>query len=78
MVERNNRYGYINQEGKEIVPIIYEHIDDFHEGLAPVKLNDKWGYVDCSGKVVIPPRYDDSWCFNESLAALRVDENGAL
>ena len=41
MVERNNRYGYINQEGKEIVPIIYEHIDDFHEGLAPVKLNDK-------------------------------------
>ena len=78
MVERNNRYGYINQEGKEIVPIIYEHIDDFHEGLAPVKLNDKWGYVDCSGKVVIPPRYDvlgvstSHWQLSESM------RNGAL
>lgn len=48
------KHGYINQKGKLIIPIKYDLVDDFSEGLAHVKPSlweDVW--FDKTGKVII-------------------------
>jgi hypothetical protein len=49
-VELNGKWGYIDKEGKEVIPIKYDWARSFSEGLACVKLNGKWGYIDKEGK----------------------------
>lgn len=49
----NDKWGYINKEGKEVVKPIYDHALDFHEGLAAVCLNGKWGVIDKEGNQII-------------------------
>lgn len=57
--------GYINERGKIAIPLRFEWANDFHEGLAVVKVWDdtsifhwRFGYIDMSGHFVIPPIYD--------------------
>ncbi len=40
-VKFNNKYGYINHEGKIVIPIIYDKADNFYDGKAKVVLNGK-------------------------------------
>ena len=70
----NGKWGFIDKEGKEVIPIKYDWVENFSEGLAPVKLlNGKWGYIDKEGKVVIPIKYDDAWPFREGLALVKLN-----
>ena len=73
---RDERYGYINEEGKEIIPCIYEEVEDFSEGLASVKKDGKWGYINKDGKEIIPFIYDSVRSFSEGLAS--VEKNGKV
>ena len=68
----NDKFGFINKEGKEIVPCKYEEAEDFHNGLAKVKLNHRYGIINTSGKEVLPceyaaidDRYDGYWNIKE-------------
>lgn len=60
LVMLGGKYGFINNQGKEIVPCKYEAVKSnyFREGLIPVQYNGKWGYVNKEGKEVIPVIYD--------------------
>ncbi len=60
-------YGYINTDGKMVIPAIYEEAKDFENGIAPVKLNGKWGIIDKSGKTVVQFKYDNVKEFSEGL-----------
>ena len=64
-VEKNGKYGFVDEAGKEVIPLIYDDVFDFSEGLAHVKKNDKHGFVDKTGKIVIPLIYDDVFDFSE-------------
>lgn len=63
-VKRNQKYGYIDKTGKEVVPCKYdscEHFNWFREGMAIVckrGREEKFGYIDDSGKEIIPCIYD--------------------
>lgn len=46
----------------------YQHIGDFNEGLAKVKLDGRYGYIDKEGNVVIPIKYDDCYPFIGNVA----------
>ncbi|MDM1397939.1 WG repeat-containing protein [Myroides odoratimimus] len=67
IVEKNNKFGFMNTEGKIVVPIQYDdaHAFDDMTDLLPsdllfaVKQNEKWGFVDIHNKTVIPFMYDD-------------------
>jgi len=50
--------GYIDNTGKEVIPLKYARVSYFHEGLASVS-NKKnlFGVIDKKGKVVIPFKY---------------------
>lgn len=60
-VSTNGKWGYINEAGKEVIPIIY---DDVKESIAKgrnligVGQNEKYGFVDWNGNVKIPLEYD--------------------
>ena len=64
---KNNKYGFFDQNGKNIIPIEYDDVvyfDDFvdmtyQDYLFGVKKNDKWGYVNSDNKTIIPFQYSN-------------------
>jgi len=71
-VKVNNKWGYIDTEGNEVIPPKYDNALPFSEGLAAVgygKLGDsssKWGFIDKSGNEVIPIIYSGDNYYGES------------
>lgn len=72
----NYRCGFIDTEGKEVIPTIYERAFPFSEGLAEVERRGKFGYIDHLGRVVIPFEYESSQPFRNGYAAVKKIENG--
>jgi hypothetical protein len=48
-VELNGKYGFVDREGKEIIPVKYDDAHVFEDGLALVMFNGNWGYIDKNG-----------------------------
>jgi hypothetical protein len=78
-----DKWGFIDETGKEVVPPKYDVVGDFSEGFAIVELNGKYGFVDMKGKEVVPLKYDNVGDFSEGFAGVRlgdkrgkVDKNG--
>lgn len=70
---KNGRYGFIDKEGKEIIPCRYEEADFFTEGLTAVKKDGKYGFLDKKGQEVIPFIYGAASGFSEGLSAVEKD-----
>ena len=56
-VEKDDKWGYINTEGEQIVECKFDDAYDFNEGFARVKKDGKWGYINTKGCSVI---FDES------------------
>lgn len=56
----DNLIGFINSDGKEIIPVIYSNLDNYPigEGYRHAERNGKWGLIDAAGKEVIPFIYE--------------------
>lgn len=67
-VQLNNKYGFIDKNGKKVTDIKYDYIATFSGGLYLVEVDKKYGYLDANGKEVIPLIYDDANLFSEGLA----------
>lgn len=81
----SNRVGYIDENGKVIIPFEYDAIltgeggealtfNDFSEGLVAVVKNDKYGFIDSKGAVVVPLQYEWASNFSDGLAVVRDNE----
>ena len=57
MVKKNDKYGFINEDGIEVIPCIYNDAHHFLNGIAIVELNGLWGALNDKGSVVIPFDY---------------------
>ena len=77
-VKLNDKWGYVDNEGNEVVPLMYDFAGFFYEGLARVELKRKCGFVDKTGKEVIPPKYDDVAIFWEGLAPVWLNGKGGF
>ena len=66
--KEEEKYGFIDNEGKEIIPCIFNKAWTFHEGLARVEKERKYGFINKAGKIVIPCIYNFATLFNEGLA----------
>jgi serine/threonine protein kinase len=51
---KNRKYGYLDDKGEQAVPLHYDCIASFSEGLAVAVKDSRMGYVDRRGNVVIP------------------------
>lgn len=67
-ISENNKIGYIDKEGKVILPAIYPGGGEFSEGLAPVRLKGRYGFIDGTGRFVISPKFDWAESFVNGLA----------
>ena len=53
-VKKGGKWGYIDGYGKVIIPLEYEEVRNFSEGLAAVRKDGKWGYINPKNEIVIP------------------------
>ncbi len=77
VIEKDGLYGLVNIEGKFILDIKYEKINNaYGYPINFVKLGGKWGAVDGTGKFIIEPKYSSVDTFN-SHGIAAVYENGS-
>lgn len=67
-IKQNEKWGVIDDKGKFIVKPKYEHISEYSEGLAEVRIAGKSGYIDQNGKLVISAAFNHAGLFNNGLA----------
>lgn len=83
-VQKNGKVGYINTQGKLIIPAIYDDLQDpdnkydetwanavSKEGTIVVAKNGKYGIIDTQGKTIVPFKYQELDDFSEGMAAFR-------
>ncbi len=71
-ISRDGAHGYVNQNGKEVIPCQYRRAELFSEGLAAVKTGDeRWQYIDKSGKEIFEVRGDMVGDFHDGMAWVR-------
>ena len=73
IVDKNDKWGYIDKNGKEVIPCKYDCAYAFSEGLAIVGMDCEFGFIDKNGKEVIPYKYDWANDFSEGLAIVGID-----
>jgi WG containing repeat len=68
----HDRAGFIDRAGEVIIPLCFDKVGAFAEGLARFERDGRWGYMDASGSVVIEPRFPWAQEFSEGLARVQV------
>lgn len=53
------KFGFINQDGIEICPLIYDRAWSFDKNYGIVSLNGKEDYIDHNGNILFDFKYDD-------------------
>ena len=64
--------GCINKSGDVVIPITFQCLYPFSEGLAAFREGELWGYLNTRGEKVIPPRYKSAGCFHDGLAPVQL------
>jgi len=73
--DEGGKWGYLDPEGKWVIPAKFERAGVFHRGLAAVKEpGGKWGYLKPDGTWALEPRFTKARAFTDGLAA--VSEKG--
>ncbi|WP_161488005.1 WG repeat-containing protein [Paenibacillus glacialis] len=73
-VMKNDKWGYVDKKGKELIALQFDEINNFGEGLAHVLQNGEYGYINKAGEFVIQPQYAAAFPFTEGLAAVSINE----
>lgn len=80
MVTADGKYGFIDTNGKAVVPPKYDYARSFSEGLAAVRLGDwingKWGFIDVTGKELFMVNYEGVGDFFQGVVIVSSGENG--
>lgn len=71
-VEDHGRGGFIDQRGQIAIPLCFDAVGDFSEGLARFERDKMWGYIDTTGTVVIEPKFRWAQEFSEGLARVQI------
>src|SRR5215510_14776398 len=66
----NDKYGFIDRQGRVVVPPTLADAAEFSEGLALVTKKDRVGFIDPQGNMVIEPVFTRAESFADGLALL--------
>ena len=80
-VRASNRgkMGFLDLQGKESIPFLYDMVWNFSEGMAEVTIYEKtgekpvprYGFIDKDGNEVVSPKYEESRDFHDGVAAVQ-------
>jgi len=84
--EDHGLWGFVNEQGEEVIPAQYDDVKSFSDSLAAVKVDGLYGFVDTTGKMVIEPHYLDigsgfrfgRCVFSENGKIGLIDKNGEV
>jgi hypothetical protein len=69
---RRTKHGFITADGNIAIPLRYDSVGEFSNGLAWVEVNGRYGYIDQQGAFVIKPRYLRARSFSGQAAPVEV------
>ena len=72
--QRAGKWGFKDENGKEIIPPIYTEALPFKEDMAAVEMNGLFGYINRENVLVIPYKYDTAGSFSEGWANVTLGE----
>ena len=58
-VQRDGRYGFLDRQGHEVIPCIYDETGLFVDNRTLVARDGKYGIIDTNGTVVLPLEYEN-------------------
>ena len=70
-VEQNGKWGFVDKNGKLVIPIQFNSVSPFVDGVARVSLGNEVGYIDTQGNYVVNPQFSDGGDFHEGFAAAK-------
>jgi WG containing repeat len=70
-------WGFIDREGRIVIPARFYEASDFSEGLAAVRLSEKhkFGYINQNGELAIPGPFDWARDFHGGQAAVKLSKD---
>ncbi len=71
-------YGYMNRDGRIMIPFQYQSASGFKSGYASVKINNKYGLIDTLGNFIIEPEYLSLSYFCNGVVIAKKDEKYGL
>lgn len=82
-VKKEDRWGFVDSQGRLRISNRYDGARPFQDGLAAVMLRGKWGFIDKSENIQIQPYYTDATQFQNGRSIVQLnkkfglmDENG--
>ncbi len=66
--KETKKYGYINNSGEIVIPLIYDNATYFENGVAFVKISEKYRMIDTNGKYKNEKTYDYATVCIEGMA----------
>jgi hypothetical protein len=79
VVTINNKNGYINKNGREVAPLIFDGLLPFNNGIGIIRKDfenneSKYGLINNSGKVIVEPKFQYLSEFTGDIAFFQNDE----
>ena len=74
----NGKYGFVDQNGREVIQCKYDNAGFFFDGLAVVRLGKKYGFIDQTGAEVIPLKYEMAYSFSQGRAEVKLNGKWGL
>ena len=72
-VRDGHKWGCIDRNGRVVIPLKYNRIENFSEGIATVRIGSNHGCVDLEGRLVIPLMYDEIGLSSQGLMPAQKD-----
>jgi hypothetical protein len=72
-IKINNKYGFIDRNGKLRIANRYEGIGSFSENMVAVKIRGRWGFIDKAEELKVQCMYDEVQDFRKGTAPVKRD-----
>lgn len=73
--EKDNKYFFVNKDGKEAFPGVFDFVDDFHDGFARVQKDGVYWFMNHCGKPLTSDRFTHVENFKKGYAKVSWWEN---
>ena len=74
----DGKFGFIDKEGREALPFLYDDGATFSEGMCAVNVGIVWAYINREGKQMMNFKYTHAYPYKEGRARVRFGKWGFL
>lgn len=69
IIRKDGFYGFLNETTGKVIDAVYDDVQPFNNGIAPVRIRKRWFYIDTEGRKIIDATgYDCAGAFHDDRA----------